>query len=175
LLFGSVQGTGGSTSMANSFLQYRKAGAIARAMLTQAAAAAWGVPAVEIVVARGALTHNSGRSGTFGEFAEKAAALDVPKDAPLKDAGDFAYIGKGFKRLDTEAKITGQPIFTQDIHLDGMVVAAIIHPPRFGGAAAKIDASAARAVKGFLDARLSRKVSWSTRRAPGRRSRPRGS
>ena len=114
LLFGPLQGTGGSTSIANSFLQYRKAGAIARVMLMQAAAAAWGVPVAEIVVTRGALTHSSGRSGTFGEFAEKAATLDVPKDALLKDAEDFAYIGKGFKRLDTEAKITGQPIFSQD-------------------------------------------------------------
>ena len=35
-----------------------------------------------------------------------------------------------------------------------MVVAAIIHPPRFGGVATKIDASAARAVKGFLDAKI---------------------
>ncbi len=154
LLFGKVQGTGGSTSIANSFMQYRKAGAIARAMLVAAAAAAWGVPAAEVAVAEGVLTHKSGRSGTFGEFAEKAAELDVPKDAPLKDAADFTYIGKSFKRLDTEAKITGQPIFTQDIHLDGMVTAAIIHPPRFGGVATKIDTSAAKSVKGFLDAKI---------------------
>jgi len=154
LLFGPFQGTGGSTSIANSFEQYRKAGAIARAMLVAAAAAAWGVPAAEIVVAQGVLSHKSGRSGTFGEFAEKAAELDAPKDAPLKDAKDFIYIGKSFKRLDTAAKITGQPIFTQDIHLDGMVVAAIIHPPRFGAVATKVDASQAQSVKGFLDAKI---------------------
>jgi isoquinoline 1-oxidoreductase beta subunit len=149
-----VQGTGGSTSIANSFTQYRKAGAVARAMLTAAAAAAWGVPATEIVVAAGVLSHKSGRSGSFGEFAESAAALDVPKDAPLKDAADFVFIGKSFKRLDTEAKITGAPIFTQDIHLDGMVTAAIIHPPRFGSVAAKVDASAAQSVKGYLAAKI---------------------
>src|SRR5580765_1815001 len=45
LMFGTVQGTGGSSSVANSFEQYRKAGAIARALLVQAAAAAWNVPA----------------------------------------------------------------------------------------------------------------------------------
>ena len=154
LLFGKVQGTGGSTSIANSFMQYRKAGAIARAMLVAAAAAAWGVPAAEIAVAQGVLTHKSGRSGTFGQFAEKAAELEVPKDAPLKEAADFTYIGKSFKRIDTEAKITGQPIYTQDVHLDGMVTAAIIHPPRFGGVATNIDASAAKSVKGFLDAKI---------------------
>src|SRR6516164_8955392 len=59
LLFGPFQGTGGSTSIANSFTQYRKAGAIARVMLTTAAAAAWGVPATEIVVAAGVLSHKS--------------------------------------------------------------------------------------------------------------------
>ncbi len=154
LLYGPFQGTGGSTSIANSFIQYRKAGAIARAMLVAAAAAAWGVPAAEIAVAQGVLTHKSGRSGTFGQFAEKAAELEVPKDAPLKEAADFTYIGKSFKRIDTEAKITGQPIYTQDVHLDGMVTAAIIHPPRFGGVATNIDASAAKSVKGFLDAKI---------------------
>ena len=46
LLFG-VQGTGGSTAMANSYEQMRKAGAAARAMLVTAAANEWGVPAAE--------------------------------------------------------------------------------------------------------------------------------
>ena len=42
-LFFGVQGTGGSTAMANSFMQYREAGATARAMLKDAAAKRWGV------------------------------------------------------------------------------------------------------------------------------------
>jgi isoquinoline 1-oxidoreductase subunit beta len=154
LLFGPIQATGGSSSIANSFLQYRQAGAVARAMLIAAAAAAWGVPAGEIVVAQGALSHKSGKSGVLGDFAEAASKLDVPKDAPLKSASDFAYIGKTFKRLDTEAKITGQPIYTQDVHLDGMVVVSVVHPPRFGAFAKSIDASAAQSVKGFLDAKI---------------------
>ncbi|MCB4379511.1 molybdopterin-dependent oxidoreductase, partial [Synechococcus sp. MU1644] len=44
-LFGPMQGTGGSTAMANSYLQYRQAGAAARDMLLQAAADAWSVDA----------------------------------------------------------------------------------------------------------------------------------
>jgi isoquinoline 1-oxidoreductase subunit beta len=154
LLFGPLQATGGSTSIANSFLQYRQAGAVARAMLIAAAAAVWGVPAGEIVVAQGVLSHKSGRSGALGDFAEAASKLEVPKDAPLKSASDFAYIGKTFKRLDTEAKITGQPIYTQDVHLNSMVVVSVVHPPRFGAVAKSIDASAAQSVKGFLDAKI---------------------
>jgi isoquinoline 1-oxidoreductase subunit beta len=154
LLFGPIQATGGSSSIANSFLQYRQAGAVARAMLIAAAAAAWGVPAGEIVVAQGVLSHKSGKNGALGDFAEAASKLDVPKDTPLKNASDFAYIGKTFKRLDTEAKITGQPIYTQDVHLDGMVVVSVVHPPRFGAVAKSIDAGAAQSVKGFLDAKI---------------------
>jgi isoquinoline 1-oxidoreductase subunit beta len=154
LLFGPLQATGGSSSIANSFLQYRQAGAVARAMLIAAAAAVWGVPAGEIVVAQGVLSHKSGKSGALGDFAESASKLEVPKDAPLKSASDFAYIGRTFKRLDTEAKITGQPIYTQDVHLDGMVVVSVVHPPRFGTVAKSIDASAAQSVKGFLDAKI---------------------
>src|SRR6195256_4081092 len=41
----SVQLTGGSTAVANSWQQLREAGATARAMLVAAAAKAWGVPA----------------------------------------------------------------------------------------------------------------------------------
>jgi len=40
LFMGAVQGTGGSTAMANSYEQMRKAGAAARAMLVAAAASA---------------------------------------------------------------------------------------------------------------------------------------
>jgi isoquinoline 1-oxidoreductase beta subunit len=153
-LFLGMQGTGGSTSIANSFQQYREAGAVARAMLVAAAAAAWGVPAAEVVAASGVLSHKSGRKGSFGEFAEAAAKVAVPRNVPLKTPAEFVLIGKNVHRLDTEAKITGQPIYTQDIHLDGMVVAAIIHPPRFRAVAVKIDTSKAAKVPGFLDARI---------------------
>eukprot|EP01042_Synura_sphagnicola_P031623 gene31623-40714_t len=62
LAFG-VQGTGGSTAIANSYEQMRKAGATARAMLVQAAAEAWKVPAAEISVEKGVLKHSSGKQG----------------------------------------------------------------------------------------------------------------
>ena len=52
-----IQGTGGSTAIANSYDQMRKAGATARAMLVTAAANAWNVPAAEITVERGVLRH----------------------------------------------------------------------------------------------------------------------
>src|SRR5579864_9173348 len=76
---GNVQGTGGSTSMANSWDQLRHAGAYARAMLVQAAANRWKVPASEITVSEGVVAHSSGRKATFGELAAAAGKLPLPK------------------------------------------------------------------------------------------------
>ncbi|HWV08389.1 MAG TPA: molybdopterin cofactor-binding domain-containing protein, partial [Pseudomonas sp.] len=93
--FGPMQGTGGSTAMANSWEQMRNAGASARAMLVGAAAQRWGVPASEISVSEGVVSHAaSGRKAGFGELVEAAAQLPVPQQVQLKDPKDFKLIGK---------------------------------------------------------------------------------
>jgi isoquinoline 1-oxidoreductase subunit beta len=152
LLFGPIQGTGGSSSVANSFDQLRKAGAAARAMLVSAAAAAWSVPAGEITVAKGELSHAaSGRRARFGELAGRAAALPVPATVKLKDPKDWVYIGKDVPRIDSVAKTTGTAVYSLDIRRPGMLTAVVARPPRFGGAVKSFDASAAKAVKGVVD------------------------
>ena len=112
-------------------------------MLIAAAAAAWGVPASEIVVAKGVFVAQVRQERALGDFAEAASKLEVSEGTRLAQERlpTSVYIGKTFKRLDTEAKVTGQPIYTQDVHLDGMVVVSVVHPPRFGGVAKSIDAS----------------------------------
>jgi isoquinoline 1-oxidoreductase beta subunit len=149
-----VQGTGGSTAMANSFDQMRKAGASARAMLVAAAAKRWNVPAAEIAVAQGVLRHAaSGRQGRFGEFAEAAAQLPVPADAPLKDPSAYRLIGRegSVHRLDGAIKTNGRAQYTIDIREPGMLTVLVAHPPRFGGRAAAVDDAAARRVAGVVD------------------------
>src|SRR5215468_6552523 len=89
LAFGA-QGTGGSTAIANSYEQMRKAGAAARAMLVQAAAQAWSVPPAEITVRQGVVSHaRSARKASFGELAERAARQSPPKEVKLKDPAQF--------------------------------------------------------------------------------------
>ena len=56
--------------MANSFEQYRQAGAAARAMLVAAAAKQWKVPADSIQVKNGVVFHANGKKATFGELAD---------------------------------------------------------------------------------------------------------
>jgi isoquinoline 1-oxidoreductase beta subunit len=126
-----AQGTGGSTAMANSYAQMRKAGATARAMLVAAAAAAWRVPAGEITVERGVLRHASRREGRFGEFAEAAARLAVPADVPLKDPSAFRLIGRegAVRRLDSAIKANGSAQFTIDIREPGMLTVLVARPP----------------------------------------------
>ncbi|MGP3698483.1 molybdopterin cofactor-binding domain-containing protein [Rhodobacter sp. NSM] len=147
LAFGA-QGTGGSTAIANSYIQMRKAGAAARAMLVGAAAAEWGVPASEITVRAGRLSHSSGKEAGFGTFAEAAALMEVPQDPPLKDPADFVLIGKDVARLDSAAKSDGSAQFTLDIYREGMLTVVVAHPPAFGARVASFDDAEALKVAG---------------------------
>jgi isoquinoline 1-oxidoreductase beta subunit len=146
-----MQGTGGSTGVANSFDQLRKVGAAARAMLVEAAAKEWKVPAAEITVTKGVISHAaSKRSANFGAFAQKAAALTPPVDVKLKDPKNFTLIGTEQLRLDNVEKTTGKAIFALDVVRPGMVYAAVMRSPRFGGTVKSFDDKAARATKGVI-------------------------
>lgn len=153
LSWGQAQGTGGSSAIANSYEQMRKAGATARAMLVSAAAAEWAVPAGEITVENGVVRHaGSKREAGFGALAAKAATLPVPADVPLKDARTFRLIGRqATPRTDVPEKVTGRALFTQDVQLDGMLTALVAHPPRFGATVRRFDAAKAKAVAGVVD------------------------
>jgi isoquinoline 1-oxidoreductase beta subunit len=152
LVFGQIQGTGGSSAVANSWDQLRQAGATARGMLVAAAAADWNVPASAITVERGVVRHAaSGRSANFGALAVKAAAQPVPASVPLKDSRDFRLIGQYVPRLDTPAKTNGTAQFALDVGLPDMVTAVIERPPLFGATVRALDAAAAKAIPGVLD------------------------
>ena len=152
LFWGPAQGTGGSTAIANSWEQLRKAGATARAMLVSAAAQRWGVQPDSLTVSRGTVLHKtSGRKASFGQLAADAAKLPVPAEVKLKDAKDFVYIGKRAPRTDSRAKSTGTAMFTQDVKLPGLLTAVVAHPPRFGAKVKSFDAAKAKAVKGVTD------------------------
>jgi len=152
LAFG-MQGTGGSTAIANSYIQMRQVGAAARQMLVAAAADAWQVPASEITVENGVIKHASGHEGSFGQFAEKAMAMPVPTDPKLKDPSQFKLIGKegAVKRLDSADKTNGKAFYTLDINEPDMLTVVVARSPKFGGKVASFDATAAKAVAGVVD------------------------
>jgi isoquinoline 1-oxidoreductase beta subunit len=152
-LFFGVQGTGGSTAMANSWMQMRQAGATARALLVAAAAETWGVPTSEITVEKSIVSHEvSGRSATFGELVEKAATLEPPAEVALKDPADFTLIGhESLPRVDVPEKTRGKAKFTFDLDFPGMLTAVIARPPRFGGSVAGFDATNTKKIPGVVE------------------------
>jgi isoquinoline 1-oxidoreductase beta subunit len=153
LEFGPMQGTGGSSAISNSYLQYRAAGATARAMLVAAAADAWKVPAAQVRVDKGVLSHASGKRATFGDMAEAASRQPVPEKPTLKEDKQFAIIGKdrSTPRVDSPAKCDGSAVYTIDVKLPGLLTAVIAFPPSFGAKLVSFDPAPAKAVKGVTD------------------------
>jgi isoquinoline 1-oxidoreductase subunit beta len=148
-----IQMTGGSTSVANSWDQLRVAGAQARAMLVQAAAARWGVSAAECRTANGFVTGPGNRRIAYGALADEAAKLPPPdpKSITLKDPKAFKLIGKPTRRIDARAKSNGSAQFGIDHRMPNMATALVARPPVFGGKVVSFDAARARAVPGVID------------------------
>lgn len=152
LAFGTIQGTGGSSAMANSWMQLRNAGATARAMLVAAAAAEWNVPPASLTIERGVVRHApSNRQATFGDLAAKAASQPAPDKVALKDPKDFKLIGQKLPRVDIPGKTNGTAQFTIDVTFPNMLVAVLQRPPLFGATAKSFDATATKAVPGVVD------------------------
>lgn len=153
-LFFGAQGTGGSTAIANSFVQYRQAGAVARDMLARAAAAAWKIPADRIQITQGRISAGN-HQGHFGDFAAAAARLAPPEKPVLKTPEQFTLIGRTtLARKDNADKTDGSAIFAQDIKRPGMLVAALVRPPKFGAVVTGFDQSAAAKIAGFVTAQV---------------------
>jgi isoquinoline 1-oxidoreductase beta subunit len=151
LAFGTIQGTGGSSAMANSWMQLREAGAKARAMLVSAAAAQWQVPASDLTTRDGSVHHAAtNRTATYGSLASAAARLPVPDKVTLKSPKDFRLIGHPLPRVDVPPKTDGTAQFTLDVTFPGMLVALLQRPPLFGATVKSFDASAAKAVPGVV-------------------------
>ena len=137
--------TGGSRGIRDSHAYVRKGGAVARQMLIQAAAEAWGVPMAECSAEDSVVTHGpTGRTTTYGQLAKAAAALWPPEQVELKDPEDWELIGKPVKRLDTLAKLNGKQIFGADLMLPGMLNAAVKACPVFTGKLESFDDSKVR-------------------------------
>jgi len=133
--------TGGSRGVRESHEYVRKGGALARAMLIQAAANQWNVSVVECSTASGWVVH-AGKRLSYGQLAAEAAKLAAPADIQLKPVKDWKLAGRPMKRLDTRAKLDGSLVYGMDLQLPGMLNAAIKDCPVFGGRLKSFDAAA---------------------------------
>jgi isoquinoline 1-oxidoreductase subunit beta len=145
------QFTGGSNSIKMYWKPLRIAGASARQMLIEAAAQTWAVPVSEITTKAGVLSHASGKTAKYGEMANKAASIAVPKDVKTKAIKDFKIVGNSTKNVEGLKVVTGKPLFGMDYRAPGMLIAMIQHPPAFGMKLKSLDASQALKMPGIKD------------------------
>jgi isoquinoline 1-oxidoreductase subunit beta len=147
-----MQVTGGSTSIASSWMPLRTAGASARAMLIAAAAKQWGVDPSTLSTKNGTVidTKNN-RTATYGSLVGAAASIPAPAKPQLKTPDQFALIGKVNKRIDTPLKVNGTARYGIDVRVPGMKFASVLYPPVFGSRVKSFDASKAKQVKGVID------------------------
>jgi isoquinoline 1-oxidoreductase beta subunit len=143
------QVTGGSTSVRGFWKPMRIAGAAARAMLVQAAAAKWSVDPSSCRTENGEIFHDaSAQKAAYGELLQAAAALTPPQDPSLKPAANFKLIGKSLKRLDTPDKVNGKAVYGIDARPEGVKIATLASCPVFGGKIAHVDDARTHTVPG---------------------------
>jgi isoquinoline 1-oxidoreductase beta subunit len=143
------QVTGGSTSIRVFWMPMRKAGASARAMLVEAAAATWRVDPGACRTANSEVIHEpSGRRLSYGALIDRAAHLTPPTNPTLKARKDFQLIGTPARRLDSPDKVNGRAIFGIDAMPPGVKFATLKASPVLGGKVAHVDEAGAREVPG---------------------------
>ena len=145
-------GTGGSSSIPDSFGPLRLAAAAAREMLVAAAAARWGVAASACASRDGAVATVDGKHRlSYGELVAQAARMPVPKQPRVKALDELRIVGRDMKRLDAPTIVRGAAVYGLDVRIPGMRVASIERPPQRGRKLGRVDDAAARAVSGVRD------------------------
>ena len=154
-----AQITGGSWSTMMNFDAMSRAGAAGRMALTEAAAAAMGVPASELTVKDSVISHaKSKKSMTFADVVKSGKATktftpDELKAIKLKTPDQYTMIGVSVPQLDIPSKTNGTAKYGIDVMLPGMVYGKIVMPPvRYGATVKSVDDSAAKKVPGFIKA-----------------------
>src|SRR5258706_12755564 len=149
-VYGSLS-TGGSRAVREQGDLVQQAGASARERLIAAAANRWNVANSECEAAMSKITHKpTGRTFRFGELAVEAAAIKLDKEPALKRPDQYKFIGRRLARLDVPLKINGSAKYGIDLEVPGMVRAAIIKCPVFGGTVKSVDESAIAGRRGVL-------------------------
>lgn len=127
-----LQLTGGSTSMRGWYTPLRQAAAVAREMLITAGAAALKQPRTSCTVNHGAVWCGAA-SVTYGTIAAAAANVTPPNPATVTLVSNLKVIGQRLPRTDIPSKVDGSAVYGIDVRLPGMLYAAVVHCPQYGG------------------------------------------
>lgn len=143
-----LQMTGGSSTVADSFVKLRQAGAVARETLKQAASRQSGVPVDQLNTDKGAVVLPDGKRLPYTALAALAASEKPVQQVTLREPSQWRLIGKPMPRLDVAPKSTGALRYGIDLRMDGMLHAAVKVNPRQGGALIRFDAKGAEGLRG---------------------------
>ena len=149
--------TFGSSSVSSLFTPLRQAAAGLRELLRLEAAGQLGVPVTEVVALRGkcfarsapqkALSYGQIVAARVGEWTDAEPSADQTPPA-LKPAKAFNMVGRNTPRVDTRAKLTGQPVYGYDARVPGMLYGAVARAPRFGAVLQTAEAGTAQTMPG---------------------------
>ncbi len=146
------QFAGGSTGVSSNYLAMREAGARVRHLFVAAAAEVWGVALDRLSVSAGEVTHSaSGRSSSYFDLVDLAAAQSPPESVSLKDPANFTIAGKPQNMTDAAQIVDGTASYGIDAELPGMLFASLERCPYFDGSIESVDDSEARKIDGVVD------------------------
>ncbi|HEU0291543.1 MAG TPA: molybdopterin cofactor-binding domain-containing protein [Anaerolineales bacterium] len=144
--------TGGSASISGCYSALRKAGAVARSMLLEAAAQIWDVDPAQCESEAGFVIHPDGvQKIAYGDLAEIAATLDVPDQASIKDESQFKIVGTAMGHWDAPQIVSGKAVYGLDVRLPGMLFAALARCPVFEGTFSDYKDAGAKAIHGVRE------------------------
>jgi nicotinate dehydrogenase subunit B len=143
--------TAGSHSMKDSGTAIFHAAGQIRALLIEAAAAQFGVPAAQLTASGGQVHAADGRSASYGALAAELSLHVSAQPAPgLGDTSGFKLIGTSLPRVDIPRKFTGGAAFIQDMTLPGMLHARALRQPSPGAKLGPEEFAAVAAMPGVV-------------------------
>jgi len=145
--------TAGSQSMPNGGPALQQAAAEAREVLYGLAAAKLGQPVEGMKIDDGVITAANGQTATYWELITgKELEVEATGKAVRRPISEYKYIGKSIPRFDFPAKMTGQPIFVQDMQPEGLLFGLVVRPPTYQSTLAEVDLGPIEAMPGVVKA-----------------------
>lgn len=143
-----MMATGGSSTVPDTYVKLREAGAMARETLKAAASQKTGVPISNISTKDGAVHLPDGQSIPYTELAKIAADIDPVQDVALRPPSQWRILGKEFQRIDIVGKSTGTLEYGIDFSTENMLYASVRANAAKGSGVNSFDASAAKSMRG---------------------------
>ena len=143
--------TAGSQSMTNSATAVMNAAAQAREIVTDLAAARFGVARETLRISDGMIRAPDGRTLSYGELvAAQSLHVAAQPTSLLIDPKQRSVIGKPLARVDLPAKVSGGVAYVHDLRLPGMLHARVLRPPTYRAGLRALDTAAIEKMPGVV-------------------------